>query len=276
MARSRSLRILASALASPCAAFHAGTATKLTASSLHVAAVQPKMAASINPYFTAVDQDACTKLIAEFCEATKTEEGCLYYEWTQAGDKIYVREAYKDGDALLAHLGNVGPILDKLLAGPAKLDRLEIVGSSAEIEKVKPATEPLGTVYFEAVESAKPLATKVVSPSCLSIHPYFSVVDQAACTKLIAEFCEATKTEEGCLYYDWAQAGDKLFVREAYKDGDALLAHLGNVGPILDKLLAGPAKLESLEIVGAGNELEKVKEATAPLGTIYYETVGSI
>ena len=153
MARSRSLRILASALASPCAAFHAGTATKLTASSLHVAAVQPKMAASINPYFTAVDQDACTKLIAEFCEATKTEEGYLYYEWTQAGDKIYVREAYKDGDALLAHLGNVGPILDKLLAGPAKLESLEIVGAGNELEKVKEATAPLGTIYYETVGS---------------------------------------------------------------------------------------------------------------------------
>ena len=89
----------------------------------------------------------------------------------------------------------------------------------------------------------------------------------------MAEFVERTKTEEGCVYYGWDVVGDKLFCRESYVDGKAVNAHLANVGPCIEALLAeGVAKLDRIEIHGPADQLELVKPGTAALGTVYYET----
>ena len=85
----------------------------------------------------------------EFVEKTSKEPGCVYYGWTMMGDKLFCREAYVDGDAVLAHLGNVGPCIEAILDGPASLDEISIHGPQAELAKVKPETEALGTRYFE-------------------------------------------------------------------------------------------------------------------------------
>merc|ERR1711959_258467 len=64
-------------------------------------------------------------IMKEFVEATKTEDGCVYYGWTVAGEKLFCREAYNDGAAVNAHLANVGPLIGKLLEdGVCKLDQI--------------------------------------------------------------------------------------------------------------------------------------------------------
>ena len=88
--------------------------------------------------------------MADFVEATKKEAGCIYYGWTVVDDKLCCRESYLDGDAVNAHLENVGGCISDLLAeGVAKLDSIEIHGPAAELEKVKPGTKDLGTTYWE-------------------------------------------------------------------------------------------------------------------------------
>ena len=84
----------------------------------------------------------------ELIQKAATETGCVYYGMSQAGDKLFVREAYVDGDAMNAHLENVGPCIEKILAGPASLDEISIHGPAEELEKVKPGTEALGATYF--------------------------------------------------------------------------------------------------------------------------------
>merc|ERR1712113_21375 len=80
-----------------------------------------------------------------------------------------------------------------------------------------------------------------------------------------------TKTEPGCLFYGFTQAGNKFHCREAYKSGEDVLAHLKNVDAPLQKV----AKyVKSLAIMGPKREIKKTREATAALGTTYWELDG--
>lgn len=100
--------------------------------------------------------------------------------------------------------------------------------------------------------------------SIVSIHPYFKVqTDKLEEFKsLLPEFVAKTSTEKGCLYYHFTISDDVVFCREAYVDGDAALAHLDNVGSLLEKAL-GMAELQRLELHGGETELAKLRE---PLG----------
>jgi len=233
---------------------------------------------SIHPYFTVVDHAAAKPIMDEFVEKTKAETGCCYYGWTLQGDKLFCREAYTDGDAVLAHLKNVGECIEKLLAGPAKLDSIEIHGPASELAKVKEATEKLGTEYFEIDSGISFMAQETEGgdqPQTLcSIQPYFTVLDKDMAKPIMGELVQQTKSETGCVYYGWTAVGNKLFCREAYVDGAAVLAHLQNVDVYMKKILAeGVAKLDRIEIHGPADELEKVKGATETLGTKYFAVV---
>ena len=82
---------------------------------------------------------------------------------------------------------------------------------------------------------------------------------------------EGTKKEKGCIYYGWTVEGDKLFCREAYVDGDAIVEHLKNAGPIIGPCLeAGVLKLESFQIHCGKDELPKLKKDADGFGAVYY------
>ncbi len=60
--------------------------------------------------------------------------------------------------------------------------------------------------------------------------------------KKVAKACmHSTKEKDsGTLQYDWYfnNEGTECVVRETYTDSDAILAHIGNLGPLLGELLA--------------------------------------
>lgn len=80
--------------------------------------------------------DAARALYPRFTAKTTTEPQCRYYEFTVHDDVVFCREAYADADAALAHLANVGEILDEMMQ-ISDLIRLEIHGPAAELEKMK-------------------------------------------------------------------------------------------------------------------------------------------
>ena len=99
----------------------------------------------IRPYFTVLDWAKARPIMAEFIQRTSKETGMIYYGWDISGDKLYCREAYRDADAALVHLDNVGSSITDLLAeGVAKMDSISIHGPAAELEKLKPSTESFG------------------------------------------------------------------------------------------------------------------------------------
>ncbi len=87
--------------------------------------------------------------------------------------------------------------------------------------------------------------------------------------KLIPEFISVTKEKEpGNLTYDWYLNEVKMecAVVEVYADSQALLAHAGNVGGLLEK--AGALADLSLEVYG--NPDEKLQEVLNDMGVVSY------
>ena len=76
------------------------------------------------------------------------EPNTLVYEYhiNEDGTECHLLETFKDSDAFMVHLGNVGHLFDTLFES-ATMARAKIYGSpSAELQQV---LDPLGVEYFE-------------------------------------------------------------------------------------------------------------------------------
>ena len=85
---------------------------------------------------------------AGYIEAVKANEpGTLGYQWFLAedGKRCLVHEAFRDSEALMAHLAHVGPTLPDLLA-VAPITRVEVLGSASDAARA--ALTQLGAVHF--------------------------------------------------------------------------------------------------------------------------------
>ena len=104
---------------------------------------------SLVPYFE-VNPGKLDEFIAltkQFVELTKTETGCLFYGFSFSDLTAHCREGYEDAAALLAHLNNVGSILDQALK-ISKLIRLEVHGTESEIDKLRSPLAGLNPQWF--------------------------------------------------------------------------------------------------------------------------------
>lgn len=107
--------------------------------------------------------------------------------------------------------------------------------------------------------------------TCVTIVPYFKVHDgkmdefKAGCDA----FIEKTQTEPGALYYGFSFNGDAAHCREGYQDADALLAHLKNVGALLQEALK-ISDITKLEVHGPEAELAKLREPLSSLNPQYF------
>ncbi len=105
----------------------------------------------------------------------------------------------------------------------------------------------------------------------VSIYPYFKVFDGKLDTfkGLCEQFIAATGTEPKCLYYGFSFNGDNVHCREGYDGAEALLAHLTNVGSLLQEALK-ISQLTRLEIHGVEEELAKLRKPLAELNPTYF------
>jgi hypothetical protein len=110
----------------------------------------------------------------------------------------------------------------------------------------------------------------------LHLYPYFAMKDASTFKKIWMDAYPATKAaaaEEKSHQYAFSFEGDAVAsCRESYGDADGVLTHLKNVDTPLKAVLNGPADLERLEVHGPRAENEKLKEALAPLGCVFYHT----
>lgn len=106
---------------------------------------------------------------------------------------------------------------------------------------------------------------------CCSIVPYFKVNDGQleAFRALCVRFMAKTDEEPACLYYGFSFNGDVVHCREAYRDAEGLLAHLENVGDLLQEGLQ-IAELTRLEIHGPEEELAKLREPLGELSPAFF------
>ena len=105
-----------------------------------------------------------------------------------------------------------------------------------------------------------------VQDKCCTIVPYFKVSTGklGAFKKLCPQFVAKTAEETKCLYYGFSFNGDLAHCREGYADAEGLLAHLKNVGSLLEEALK-ISELTRLEIHGPEEELAKLREPLAKL-----------
>lgn len=96
--------------------------------------------------------------------------------------------------------------------------------------------------------------------TCCSIAPYFKVHDGQleAFRELCERFTEATSNESGVLYYGFSFDGDEVHCREGYVDAAGVLAHLENVGILLQESLQ-ISDLTRIEVHGPADELDELR-----------------
>lgn len=106
-------------------------------------------AVSIHPYFKVHPGklEAVRALLLEFVAATATETKVYYYEFTVRGDEVFCREAYAGAEGALAHLTNVGALLERMLT-LTDLTRLEVHGPAAELDQLKSPLGKLNPAWF--------------------------------------------------------------------------------------------------------------------------------
>ena len=108
---------------------------------------------------------------------------------------------------------------------------------------------------------------------CVTIVPYFQIKksEMDKIKSYLEKFVDKTGSEKGCLYYGFTICGDKMHCREGYADGDGALAHLDNVGALLQEFLgSGMAELTELQIHGPEKELAKLREPLKDLNPSYW------
>ena len=105
---------------------------------------------SIHPYFRApaVREQEVMERCQQFVDRTAQEPLCLYYGFSRAGNTFHCREGYQGAAGALAHLENVGEMLEKFLQ-LCELTKLEVHGPAAELEKLRPALSALPVEFFE-------------------------------------------------------------------------------------------------------------------------------
>ncbi len=107
----------------------------------------------------------------------------------------------------------------------------------------------------------------------VSLHPYFKVHPgkMGEAKSALPGFVEKTATETKNLFYGFSTAGDEVFCREGYADAEGLLAHIENVGAMLQEFFK-IADLARIEVHGPARELEKLKGPLADLKPVWFVT----
>ena len=111
--------------------------------------ISPDTCCTLVPYFKVADgklgefRSLCERFLAK----TRSEPGCVHYAFSFDGDAVHCREGYDDAAALLAHLENVGAILQEALK-IAAVTRLEVHAPAAQIERLRAPLAGLSPTFF--------------------------------------------------------------------------------------------------------------------------------
>ncbi len=110
---------------------------------------EPDTCCTLVPYFKVNEGQlgAFKALTERFVAKTRSEPGCVHYAFSFDGDSVHCREGYDSAAALLAHLDNVGAILQEALK-LAAITRLEVHAPAAELAKLREPLAGLSPAFF--------------------------------------------------------------------------------------------------------------------------------
>ena len=222
------------------------------------------------------------------------KDACCNYAFTfsEDGTKAHCREAYWDADGLLQHIDDVGAgafaaCLDDSVAD---LDRLEVHGPAAQLDKIKQSrhsTLPWDSFYtcewgFRSARAA------IENDTVCHLYPYFTVKVLTAFKQIWKDAYAETHANaelEKCHQYAFsfftdADGNTSACCRESYADGASLKLHIDNVlGPFGACLAPEIAEVEHIEVHAPASELPTIKEHPALKGNedackVQYSVIG--
>ena len=89
-----------------------------------------------------------------FVAKTRSKSSCIHYVFSFSGNIAHCREGYDDAAAVLAHLENVGDLVEQVLK-IAKILKLEVHAPASEIEKLREPMSSLSPQLFELAEGIR-------------------------------------------------------------------------------------------------------------------------
>lgn len=107
--------------------------------------------------------------------------------------------------------------------------------------------------------------------SCVTLVPYFQVHEgkladfKALCERFVAR----TQNEEEVLFYGFTFDDDVVHCREGYTSAEGVLAHLDNVGELLQEALQ-IADLTRLEAHGPADQIDALRAPLAELDPQFF------
>ena len=105
----------------------------------------------------------------------------------------------------------------------------------------------------------------------VTLVPYFKVNEgklgefRALCDRFVA----VTRSEPACVHYAFSFNGDAVHCREGYDDAAGVLAHLKNVGALLDEALK-ISTITKLEVHGPADQLDQLRGPLAGLNPQWF------
>jgi len=223
---------------------------------------------SLQPYFKipALSWPSLSPLLNRFTSATKSAPGALQSKWSTAGDKLQWKGVFDNYESMQAHQDRLMELVDELMTtSGAQLGRLEIHGPLADAVAATGRTDPsmaLKADFYDVEEGFYSRFTPETPDSQCAIQMYFDVTDWNKARPIMSQFLDRTAKESGCLYSGWSKKNNEMVWRETYTDGDSVATHFKKTGPLINRLLSGPATLKRVEIHGPKEELEKAGKDT--------------
>lgn len=109
----------------------------------------PANLVTIHPYFKVHPgkEEQVAAVMEKFVAKTRGDSKCLFYEFTSLDDTMFCREGYEGAEGVMEHLGNIGGILDEMLA-VSDLTRLEFHGPAEEIDRLRGPLSHLDAAWF--------------------------------------------------------------------------------------------------------------------------------
>lgn len=109
------------------------------------------------------------------------------------------------------------------------------------------------------------------SDTCVTLVPYFRIHEgKTADFKALCErFVERTRNEDEVLFYGFSFDGDEAHCREGYASAAGVLAHLENVGALLQQALQ-ISELTRLEAHGPADQLDELRGPLADLNPQFF------
>jgi len=247
---------------------------------------------SLSPYFTLKDAAKFKKIWKADYEQFAHKGDCTHYafSFTEGGqnaddcfglctesNKAHCREAYPSAKKVLQHLADVDTPLKAVLDGPAELERLEVHGPKAEIDKLIGPLTSFKCAFYVAEWGFRTKKPTMTDDTVCHLNSYFSMKDPAAFKKVWSNAygnIKANAAAEKSFKYAFSfnAATNMACCRESYGDADGLLLHLKNVDTPLKAVLGGPADLLRLEVHAPKAECDKLKAALGPLGCQFFAT----